>query len=157
MQICWSCQLRACDAKSLRILLSLREEVILDLQRSRLRPNSKSAVCCPIIFGLRNCPFQSLYSSILELLLRRNFRAVCISLPIWHPLDSDLLRPPWLSSFWGLSLYHSLLSDLTTKFQLQDHNIFSIGRSVYIWILIETAYAFRFPLIAYWTLWIALY
>ena len=35
MQICWSCKLRACDAKSLRILVPSREEVILDLQRSR--------------------------------------------------------------------------------------------------------------------------
>ena len=123
MQICWSCQLRACCAKSLRILVPSREEVISDLQRRRQRPNSKSAVCCSIFFGLRNWFSQSLYSSILELLLRGKFRAVCISLPVWHLLDSELLRPSCLSYFRAFLFPSLSLSDLTIKFQLQDQNI----------------------------------
>ena len=108
MQICWSCKLRACDAKSLRILVPSRENVILDLQRSRQKDPIASQQLLSYFFGLRNCPSQSQYSSILELLLHGNLGAVCISLPNWHPLDSKQLRPP--VSFLLSGLFHPSLS-----------------------------------------------
>ena len=123
MQICWSCKLRACDAKSLRILVPSREEVILDFQRSRQKdPIANQQLLSYFFFGLRNCPSQSLYSSNLELLLHGNFRAVCISLPNWHPLDSKQLRPRCLSYFRAF-LFPLSLEWFGTKFQLQDQNI----------------------------------
>ena len=109
MQICWSCKLRACDAKSLRILVPSREDVILDLQRSRQKDPIANQQLLSYFFGLRNCPSQSLYCSILELLLHGNFRAVCISLSNWHPLDSKQLRP------WCLSYFRAFLFPLSLE------------------------------------------
>ena len=149
MQICWSCQLRACDAKSLRILAPSRDEVILDLQRSRQRPNSKSASA-------------ALFFLDWEIVLPRAFIAQFWSFYCTANSEPFALvfrfGTPWTASSWDPRVFPtfrpfsslSFLNNLTSKFQLQDQNILN-------WIqrLHPGTHRNRFPLIG--LFWIASY
>ena len=144
MQICWSCKLWACDAKSLRILVPSREEVILDLQRSRQKDPIANQHLLSYFFLDREIVLPRAYIAQIW-----SFCCTAISEPfalVCHPLDSKQLRPRCLSYFRAFLFPLSLLSGLTTKFQQQDQNILN-------WIqrLHPDTHWTRLPLSACWT------